>query len=137
MSKLPEKELSNLLDNNITRKLIKIKYHSSIDNPQLTLEEFENLNSYFGRYFREDLPLIIKISNNIINNFLLKQLDSFEPHLKKFAEEYLKVVNDSFFWKEPGAERGKTYRFKNIGFKFTGEDEHCHFYKKIVVLYTK
>ena len=49
--------------------------------------------------------------------------------LKQFAKEYLKVVNDSFFWKEPGAERGKTYRFKSLGFRFTGEDEHCQFLK--------
>ena len=49
--------------------------------------------------------------------------------LKQFAKEYLKVVNDSFFWKEPSAERGKTYRFKSLGFKFTGEDEHCQFLK--------
>ena len=47
--------------------------------------------------------------------------------LKEFARKYLKVVNDSFFWKKPGAERGKTYRFKSLGFKFTGSDEHCHF----------
>jgi Fe-S-cluster containining protein len=49
--------------------------------------------------------------------------------LKKFAKNYLKIINDTFFWKEPGEERGKTYKFKNIGFKFTGEDEHCHFLK--------
>ncbi len=47
--------------------------------------------------------------------------------LRKFARKYLKVVNDSFFWKKPGAERGKTYRFKSLGFKFAGDDEHCHF----------
>ena len=47
--------------------------------------------------------------------------------LKQFAREYLKVVSDSFFWKEPGAARGKTYRFKSIGFKFTDDDEHCQF----------
>jgi len=47
--------------------------------------------------------------------------------LSYFAEKYLKVVNNSFFWKDPGAQRGKTYRFKSLGFKFTGEDEHCHF----------
>ena len=50
-----------------------------------------------------------------------------KSELKKFAEEYLKVINDSFFWKEPGVERGKTYRFKSLGFKFTGNDEHCRF----------
>ena len=47
--------------------------------------------------------------------------------LRKFAKKYFKVINDSFFWKEPGAERGKTYRYKSLGFRFTGEDEHCHF----------
>ena len=49
--------------------------------------------------------------------------------LRDFAKEYLKVVNDSFFWKEPGAVRAKTYRYKTLGFKFTGDDEHCHFLK--------
>lgn len=47
--------------------------------------------------------------------------------LSHFAEKYLKVVNNSFFWKDPGVQRGKTYRFKSLGFKFTGDDEHCHF----------
>jgi Fe-S-cluster containining protein len=47
--------------------------------------------------------------------------------LRKFARKFLKVVNDSFFWKKPGAERGKTYRFKSLGFRFTGEDERCQF----------
>ena len=49
--------------------------------------------------------------------------------LRNFAKEYLKVVNDSFFWKEPGAVRAKTYRYKTLGFKFTDDDEHCHFLK--------
>ena len=49
--------------------------------------------------------------------------------LREFAEKYLKVINDSFFWKEPEAQRGKTYRYKTLGFKFTEEDEHCHFLK--------
>ncbi len=49
--------------------------------------------------------------------------------LRKFAENYIKMIGDSFFWKEPGAQRGKTYKFKTLGFKFTGEDEHCHFLK--------
>lgn len=50
-----------------------------------------------------------------------------EEGLKKFAEKYVKVVNDSFFWKESGASRGKTYKYKTLGFAFTGKDEHCHF----------
>jgi len=49
--------------------------------------------------------------------------------LRKFAEKYVKVINDSFYWKEQRAQRGKTYRFKTLGFKFTGDDEHCHFLK--------
>ena len=49
--------------------------------------------------------------------------------LRKFAIKYLKVVSDSFFWKEPGAVRGKMYRYKTLGFKFTGDDEHCEFLK--------
>ena len=47
--------------------------------------------------------------------------------LKKFAERYLKAIDDSFFWKEPKAERGKPYKFKTLVFKFTGDDERCHF----------
>ncbi|MFX1374825.1 MAG: YkgJ family cysteine cluster protein [Promethearchaeota archaeon] len=49
--------------------------------------------------------------------------------LRNFAKKYVKVINDSFFWKEPEAQRGKKYRFKTLGFRFTGEDEHCHFLK--------
>ncbi|MFW9999341.1 MAG: YkgJ family cysteine cluster protein [Candidatus Hodarchaeota archaeon] len=50
--------------------------------------------------------------------------------LREFAKKYLKIINDSFSWKEPDAERAKTYRFKTLGFKFTGEDERCHFLKE-------
>ncbi|MFW9783869.1 MAG: YkgJ family cysteine cluster protein, partial [Candidatus Heimdallarchaeota archaeon] len=49
--------------------------------------------------------------------------------LKDFTKKYVKVIKDTFFWKEPGAQRGKTYKFKTLGFAFTGEDEHCHFLK--------
>jgi Fe-S-cluster containining protein len=49
--------------------------------------------------------------------------------LGHFAKKYLKVINDSFFWKNQEAQRGKTYRFKTLGFKFTGKDEHCYFLK--------
>jgi len=49
--------------------------------------------------------------------------------LRNFTQKYMKVINDSFFWKESEAQRGKTYRFKTLGFAFTGEDEHCHFLK--------
>jgi len=52
-----------------------------------------------------------------------------KSELGKFAKQYLKVINDSFFWKEPGAARGKTFRFKSLGFKFSGDDEHCRFLK--------
>ncbi|MFX1338282.1 MAG: YkgJ family cysteine cluster protein [Promethearchaeota archaeon] len=47
--------------------------------------------------------------------------------LRKFARKYLKLVDNTFFWKEPGESRGKNYKFKTLGFKFTGEDEHCEF----------
>ena len=47
--------------------------------------------------------------------------------LKKFAEKYLKVIPDSFYWREPGEPKGRTYKFKTLGFKFTEKDEHCHF----------
>jgi len=30
-----------------------------------------------------------------------------EEGLKNFAKKYVKVINDSFFWKESGANRGK------------------------------
>jgi Fe-S-cluster containining protein len=47
--------------------------------------------------------------------------------LKTFADKYLKIINDSFSWKDEDANRGKTYRFKTLGFAFTDKDEHCHF----------
>lgn len=49
--------------------------------------------------------------------------------LEKFAKKYIKIIPQSFFWKEPNEKRGKTYKFKTLGFKFTGKDEHCHFLK--------
>jgi len=61
---------------------------------------------------------------------LAKLLDlTSKAGLRKFAKKYLKVVDDSFFWKEPGAARAKTYRYKTLGFKFIGDDEHCQFLK--------
>jgi Fe-S-cluster containining protein len=47
--------------------------------------------------------------------------------LKKFARKYLKLVDKAFFWRESGASRGKKYKFKTLGFKFTDDDEHCEF----------
>ncbi|MFX0075215.1 MAG: YkgJ family cysteine cluster protein [Candidatus Hermodarchaeota archaeon] len=61
-------------------------------------------------------------------NRLIKSLNiTKKSELRKFAKKYFKVIDDSFFWKEPGAARGKTYRYKSLGFKFTGDDEHCQF----------
>ena len=54
---------------------------------------------------------------------------SSKAELKKFAKKYLKIIDDSFYWKEPEEQNGKTYTFKSLGFKFTGDDEHCHFLK--------
>lgn len=64
-----------------------------------------------------------------------KDIKRLAPHLgyngkdglKEFCLKYLKIISDSFYWKEPGEERGKNYRFKALGFKFTGNDEHCEF----------
>ena len=53
-----------------------------------------------------------------------------KSELGEFAKEYLKVINDSFSWKESEAARGKTYRFKSLGFKFTDDDEHCQFLRE-------
>ena len=54
---------------------------------------------------------------------------SSKSELKKFAKKYLKIIDDTFFWKESGEEKGITYEFKTLGFNFTGNDEHCHFLK--------
>lgn len=47
--------------------------------------------------------------------------------LREFSSKYLKVIEDSFFWRAQGEKRRKRYKFDTLGFKFTGEDEHCHF----------
>ena len=47
--------------------------------------------------------------------------------LKKFAGKHIKIIDEKFYWKEPGAKRGRNYSFKTLGFKFTGDDEHCYF----------
>ena len=52
-----------------------------------------------------------------------------ESGLRKFAKNYVKVIDDYFRWKEPGAQKSKNYKFKTLGFKFTGGDDHCHFLK--------
>ena len=50
--------------------------------------------------------------------------------LKEFCRKYLKIVEDTFFWKNPKTKRGKRYKFSSLGFKFEGEDEHCVFLGK-------
>ncbi|MBD3343228.1 MAG: hypothetical protein GF353_29295 [Candidatus Lokiarchaeota archaeon] len=67
--------------------------------------------------YSDDLARLIKYLN-------VKQR---KYNLKKFAREYLKLVDTSFYWKEPGAKRGKNYNFQALGFKFIGKDEHCEF----------
>lgn len=47
--------------------------------------------------------------------------------LKKFAQKYLKAIDQTFYHKESGAQKGKNYRIKTLGFRFEGEDEHCTF----------
>ena len=68
--------------------------------------------------YKEDIDRLTKFLNI-----------SSKSELKKFAKKYIKIINDTFFWKEPGDERGKTYKFKTLGFKFTGDDERCHYLK--------
>lgn len=50
-----------------------------------------------------------------------------ESGLREFAKRYLKTIDDSFLWKGPNDERAKTYKYKTLGFKFTGDDEKCTF----------
>jgi Fe-S-cluster containining protein len=47
--------------------------------------------------------------------------------LKEFSLKYLRIVKDTFYWKAPGSELGKKYKYDSIGFKFTGGDDHCAF----------
>ncbi|MBN1214288.1 MAG: YkgJ family cysteine cluster protein [Candidatus Lokiarchaeota archaeon] len=49
---------------------------------------------------------------------------------KSFAKKYLKLIRTSFYWKEEGKTKGKNYYFFALGFKFTGNDEHCEFIDK-------
>ena len=56
--------------------------------------------------------------------------------LKKFARKYIKVIQENFFWKESGAQKGKNYNFLTLGFKFAGNDEQCHFLNdKMCIVY--
>lgn len=50
-----------------------------------------------------------------------------EKGYREFVKRYLKVIEDSFFWKAENQTRGKNYKFKTLAFRFTGNDEHCHF----------
>jgi len=50
-----------------------------------------------------------------------------ESGLREFAEKYVKIIPESFFWRAPEEARGRTYKYKTLGFKFTGTDEHCFF----------
>lgn len=47
--------------------------------------------------------------------------------LRTFARKYVKIIGETFYWKEPGAKRGRNYKFKTLSFKFTGDDDHCYF----------
>lgn len=47
--------------------------------------------------------------------------------LKKFSLKYLKIVKSTFYWRAPGAKKEKKYELDELGFRFTGDDEHCHF----------
>lgn len=53
-----------------------------------------------------------------------------EKGLHKFAKKYLKITNNTFYWKEERQERGKNYTIPTLGFKFIDEDQHCEFLGK-------
>jgi len=48
---------------------------------------------------------------------------------KKFCKEYVKLIDDTFYWKGDNAERGKTYKFKTLAFRFFEDDVRCYFLK--------
>ena len=41
---------------------------------------------------------------------------------RKFAKEYLKIVDETFTWTEPGETKEKKYTYPVLGFKFIGDD---------------
>ena len=47
--------------------------------------------------------------------------------LRTFARKYVKIIDESFYWKDTRGKRGRNYKFKTLAFKFTGDDEHCYF----------
>lgn len=49
--------------------------------------------------------------------------------LRDFCRKYVKIVENTFYWKEKGAKRSKNYKFKTLALKFFGENEHCYFLK--------
>ena len=76
------------------------------------------------RGFNEGEVYIYKEDILRLANFLNIKMKN---ELNKFAKTYLKVIEGTFYWKKPNSTRGKTYRFKTLGLKFIGKDEHCHF----------
>jgi len=51
-----------------------------------------------------------------------------EEGLRTFAEKYLKIADDVFYWKDPKRRgRKKKFLIKTLAFRFTGEDAHCEF----------
>ena len=50
-----------------------------------------------------------------------------KSELKEFAKKHFKIIGDSFYWKGSREKFGRLYKFDTIGFKFTGNDEHCEF----------
>jgi len=64
--------------------------------------------------------------DDVIN--LAKFLDyKGKAGLKKFCQKFVKIIDEKFYWKEPGADRGKTYKYKTLAFRFSGKDGHCYF----------
>lgn len=100
----------------------------------------DNLSKYFknGIYFSCQIcGECCKGFNNgevyLYHEDIIRLVEFLNENMEKketppsFCKKYVKIIHTSFYWKQSGASRGRTYSFKTLGFKFEGEDEHCPF----------
>lgn len=69
--------------------------------------------------YYDDITRLVKHLNN----------NGHQYTLTSFCRKLLKLVDESFYWKEKDFQHGKRYKYKTLGFKFTSDDEHCYFLK--------
>ncbi|MBD3196060.1 MAG: hypothetical protein GF317_13460 [Candidatus Lokiarchaeota archaeon] len=50
-----------------------------------------------------------------------------EITLEQFCKRYVKIIPNSFYWKDANKKRGKNYAIKVLAFKFVGDNEKCPF----------